>query len=154
MVSPELLRRYPFFAHLDDAQLKAIAMISQEQEVNKGSVLFQEGQPADTIYLLLSGGVDLFFTVVDAGGATPREYPVDDINPGEVFGISALIDPHILTSSARASQNSRTVCIDGAELRKACEKDQHMGCLLMQQAAKAFAERLHYCRIQLAAARV
>ncbi|MGE5222394.1 MAG: Crp/Fnr family transcriptional regulator [Omnitrophica WOR_2 bacterium] len=154
MISPELLRRYPFFARLDDAQLKVIAMISQEQVIEKGTVLFQEGQPADAIYLLEKGGIDLYFTVAESGGSASREYLVDEIDAGEVFGISSLIDPYILTSNARASQYSRIVCIQGAGLRKACEKDQHMAYLLMQQVAKAFAERLHYCRIQLAAARV
>ena len=35
MVSPELLRRYPFFALLDDDQLQAVAMITQEKKLSK-----------------------------------------------------------------------------------------------------------------------
>ena len=39
MVSPELLRRYPFFAMLNDEQLKAIAMIAREQTYGQGTLL-------------------------------------------------------------------------------------------------------------------
>jgi len=30
MISPELLRRFPFFNFMNDAQLKAVAMIAEE----------------------------------------------------------------------------------------------------------------------------
>jgi len=50
MISPELLRRYPFFSQLTDRNLKAIAMISEEYEVKAGSILFEEKQPAESFY--------------------------------------------------------------------------------------------------------
>jgi hypothetical protein len=43
MISPELLRRYPFFGLLTEAQLKAIAMIAQETNFTDGTQIFKEG---------------------------------------------------------------------------------------------------------------
>jgi hypothetical protein len=87
MISPELLRRYPFFGLLTDAQLKAIAMIAQEENISSGTQIFKEGNKADTFYLLLQGSVDLFYTV-DTEGVLDfnKEFLVGEINPGRPSG--------------------------------------------------------------------
>jgi len=45
MVSPELIRRYPFFGGLTESQLAGIAMIAEEVSFPKGAVIFEEGSP-------------------------------------------------------------------------------------------------------------
>ncbi len=62
MISPEILRRYPFFSFLTDAQRKALAMIAEEAACEAGAVIFEEGDPASDLYLLLDGSIDLYFT--------------------------------------------------------------------------------------------
>ena len=47
MISPELLRKYPFFGSLDDSQLRELAMLAEEETYKSGEVIFQEGGPAD-----------------------------------------------------------------------------------------------------------
>ncbi len=61
MVSPELLRRYPFFGVLNSEQLKSIAMIADEISIAAGTKLFEECQQADTFYLLIEGSVELSY---------------------------------------------------------------------------------------------
>ncbi len=153
MISPEVLRRYPFFARLDDNQLKAIAMITEELTFDKNENIFKEGDSADALYLLTSGDVDLFCCADDDSKTYQNEYSVGEINVGEPFGISTLMDPFLFTSTARASQPSSALRIQGAGLRAMCELDQRMAYLLMKQIAKAYAERLRFTRIQLVAAR-
>lgn len=150
MVSPELLRRYPFFCYLDEAQQTAIALIGEEATYAPGETIFEEGQPADTLYLLLEGCVDLYYT---ASGDSKDQMLVTEINPGEPFSISALIEPHLLTATAKAPTLSRVLQIQGKGLRALCEVDPKMGYTLMRQAAKAAMDRLHFTRVQLAAAR-
>jgi CRP-like cAMP-binding protein len=154
MISPELLRRYPFFCCLDDAQQKAVAMITEEISVPSGAVLFEEGQPATALYLLIEGSVDLYFTVPGEGPTKPgREFWVGEINPGEPFGISALIEPYRLTAMARVTGPSHILKIDGSALRALCEVDTHMAYALMRQIAKAALERLHATRVQMVGVR-
>jgi CRP-like cAMP-binding protein len=153
MVSPELLRQYPFFGRLSEAQLREIAMIAEEETLQSGQVIFREGDPAETLYLLLEGCVDLYFTLAgEKQASVEKGIPVGEINPGEPFGISALIEPHLLTATARATSPSRVLKIDGAALRALLKKDRQMAYQLTHQAAKAAIERLHATRIQLAAA--
>jgi CRP-like cAMP-binding protein len=154
MISPELLRRYPFFGLLNDAQLKAIAMIAQETSFSATTQVFKEGARADNLYLLMQGSVDLFYTVETEGVLDfSKEFLVGQINPGDVFGISALIEPNKYTATAKADQNIRVVSIDAVALRSLLEQDSKMSCVIMHQVAKEYAERLQLTRIQLAAAR-
>jgi CRP/FNR family cyclic AMP-dependent transcriptional regulator len=154
MISPELLRRYPFFSFLSDVQRKAIAMIAEETAFESGTVIFEEGDPADDLYLLLEGSVDLYFTP-RAENSSPlhEEILVGEINPGEPFGISALIEPHRLNATARAAKPSQVLRLEGSALRALCEVDCELGYALMRQIAGAAMERLHFTRIQLAAVR-
>jgi CRP/FNR family cyclic AMP-dependent transcriptional regulator len=154
MISPELLRRYPFFGLLTEAQLKAIAMIAQETTFADGTQVFKEDARADMLYLLIQGSVDLYYTV-DTEGVLDftKEFLVGEINPGDVFGVSALIEPYRYTATAKADQNIRVISIDAVALRELLEQDPKMSCVIMHQVAKAYAERLQSTRIQLAAAR-
>jgi CRP-like cAMP-binding protein len=153
MVSPELLRRYPFFGPLDDARLKAVAMIAEEETVPAGTILLRENEPAGQLFLLIDGAVDLFGSVADAyRPGEYKEFALGEVNPGEPFGISALIEPHKLTTSARAAKRSRLLRIDAVALRALFEQDLQLAYLLTRQVAKAAMERLNATRIQLAAA--
>lgn len=153
MISPELLVRYPFFGGLDDAQLKALAMIASEESVESGVTLFEEGRRAESLYFLLDGCIVLCYmgsgTTIDR---FPEGIPVGEINPGEPFSISALIAPHFLTSTARVSKPSRMIRFDGDALHTLLQKDQRLAFILTRQAAAATIERLHSTRVQLAAA--
>lgn len=153
MISPELLRRYPFFGLLNEDQLYAIAMISDEVDIEAGAILFEECKPAEALYLLVEGGVDLYYkSEEEYHPKTRKEFLVGEINPGEIFSLSAMIEPYVLSASARASKASKLVKIDAVELRKLCQEDPQMGYAVMQQIAKALMERLAYTRVQLAAA--
>jgi CRP-like cAMP-binding protein len=149
MISLELLRRYPFFAGLDEAELKAIAMIADEVRVPAKTILFEEGQPADALFLLLDGNVDLSFN----SPLGPHErIHIGEVNPGEPFAISALIAPHMLKHTARAGTAIHAIKIAAVPLRAICEKDTRGGYVMMHKVAEAAMERLHFTRIQLAAA--
>lgn len=153
MISPELLRRYPFFGLLTDDQLREVAIIATEETIDRGTVIFWEGEPAETLYFLLEGCIDLYYTVGEQKHRSPEKgIPVGEINPGEPFGISALIEPHMLTSTAFVSASSRVVKIDSAALRAQLKKDRKLDYLFTLQAAKAAISRLTATRIQLAAA--
>jgi CRP-like cAMP-binding protein len=153
MISPELLRRYSFFGNLAEADLFQIAMIADEFSADTGVVLFEEQQPADHLFLLLEGSVDLYYTSAEEyHPKIKKEFVVGEINPGEIFSLSAMLDPYILNASAKTAKPSRYVRIDAIALRKMSEENDKMGCMMMHQIAKALMERLAYTRVQLAAA--
>ncbi|HTP09587.1 MAG TPA: cyclic nucleotide-binding domain-containing protein, partial [Anaerolineae bacterium] len=135
------MRRYPFFAFLDEAQLRAVAMLSEEIEVEDGTLVFDTGQPAAALCLLTEGSLELYYAVVDREDPELRkEFFLSEFSPGDIFGISALIEPYVYTSSVRASASSRVVRMDGTGLRALCEVDPRMAAGLMRATAKTAME--------------
>jgi CRP/FNR family cyclic AMP-dependent transcriptional regulator len=151
MVSPELLRRYPFFASLDEKQLEAIANIAQEKSFPKGAFLVKENTDAIILALLLEGDIDLIFS--GGGEGAISNALVGSIAPGEVYGVSSLIEPYRYTSTVKATMPVRVLEIDGLALRNMVEKDPKMGYVIMRNVAIAVLERLKYTQVELAAAR-
>lgn len=153
MISPELLRRYPIFGFLNDQQLKAVAMIAEQEDVEKDTIVVREGDQATALYFLMNGGLDLFYTVSEEfKPETAKEFFIEDINPGEIFGISALIEPHVLSASVRTSSASQLIRIEKDGLLALFEQDKELAYAFMHQIAKTAMERLHATRVQLAAA--
>jgi CRP-like cAMP-binding protein len=154
MVSPELLRRYPIFGFMDAAQLRAVAMLAQEVQPGAGETLFEEGRPAGALYLLVEGALELWHVVTDKHEqGRRRELHICDINPGELTGISAVIEPYVYVSTARVTRPARLIGLEAMGLRELCKKDCALGYGLMCQIARAAIERLHDTRVQLVALR-
>ena len=153
MISPEILRRYSFFRQLSDEQMKGLAMISNEVQYGDKETILEEGDPANVLYFLLEGSVDLFYVVEQNFHSDRRkEVLVGEINPGEPFGISTLIEPFEFTSTARSSGDSRVIRIEIEGLRKLLDEDSAFEILMLRRIGKAALERLNATRIQLAAA--
>jgi CRP/FNR family cyclic AMP-dependent transcriptional regulator len=149
MVSPELLRRYPFFGGLTDEELAGIAMITEEASYADNATIFREGEVAAKIYVLTSGTVELLYEIQGATGVTTSY--VGSIAKGEPFGVSAFVEPYRLTATARSEGPVKAIVIDAAALRAMSEVDCHLGYTIMRQIARALAERLGFARVQLAA---
>jgi CRP/FNR family transcriptional regulator, cyclic AMP receptor protein len=153
MVSPELLRKYAFFAGLNDSQLKNIAMIAEEVSYVKGEQIFEECDDANALYILKNGSVDLYYrSEEEFHPKTRKEFHVGEINPGEAFAVSALLEPYSLNATARAAQDSTTIKVDAVQLRQLMINDAVLGYTLMAHTAKTLMERLGAARVQLAAA--
>ena len=153
MISPELLRRYPFFGPLNEKQRKAIAMVADEIQMKEKQVVFEECQAADALYLLIEGDIDLTYkSEEEFHPKKTKVFSVGEINPQEVFAISALIEPYEYNATATVTKDGRAIKIDAIALRELIEQDVQLGYILMHQIAKTAMERLAYTRVQLAAA--
>jgi len=153
MISTEILRRYPFFAGLTEAQLKAVAMLAQDTSYPKDSTIFEECGEANRLFLLLEGSVDLYYrSQEEFHPTTTKNFFVGEINPGEVFGTSSIIEPYELNATARNPVNCRLVEIDAVELRKLITTDPDLANKLLLAVIKTLKERIGAMRVQLAAA--
>jgi CRP-like cAMP-binding protein len=96
-----LLSRAEFFKGISAASQDALAGITIPKTVQKGSVLFTEGQRGCFLYLLASGNVRL--SKSSAGG---REAVIKIIGPGEIFGEVILFEQESYPADARALKRS------------------------------------------------
>ena len=154
MISPEVLRKYEFFGFLSSDNLDKVAMLSQEIEWAAGDTVFENDTPADFLFLLEAGEVELNYRVGDTiVSDKSKEFYVGHINPGELFGFSALFEPYIYTAFCAASESSRGIKVEAKQLRELAENDPEFGYGLMKAVARAEFERLTLISQQLVAAR-
>ncbi len=154
MVSPDVLRRDPFFGVFDEGELREIAMLSEEVFLPAGHTVFEVDQPAAALYLLVEGGIEVWYVAIDKHEQNLRkEFYVSDINTGELFGISTLIAPHRYTTTALVTGATQLIKMDGAALRALCQQTPKLEAAMMRQIAKVAMDRLHDTRVQLLAAR-
>ena len=145
MISPEILRRYPYFAAAQDEGLRNLAMLCEEASIPAGTVMYREGDKADKLLILVEGEFDIQYTL---GSGELRT--VDTLVNGDLLVWSALVEPHRCTTVGTTAQGTQLIAIDAAKLRDLCEQDSLLGHRLMSQAAKLLAHRLEGARIQLA----
>jgi CRP-like cAMP-binding protein len=159
MISPEIIRRYPFSAGLSHDQIVLLAQSAEELSVDAGHVFFHEGDVLCCIHLILEGAVAIVMQVPDpsaaedVAGQITGKMPLKDstlstIGTGDVFSWSALVPPYTATAGAKAIMPSRVVAFDARELRKIFKKDCQFGYLMLQKAGQIARDRLRDIRIE------
>ena len=145
MISPEILRRYPYFSAADDDGLRTLAMICDEVTVPSGHVMYREGDKTDRLYILADGEIDIQYTL---GSGELRT--VDTVVPGELLMWTALVEPYKSNAVVTARQPCKLIGIDAEKLRAYCAKDHAVGNDMLFHVVKLLATRLEGARIQLA----
>ena len=144
MVSPELLRRYPFFAGLTREQLLSLTWIAHIEIYEKGDKLFCQDEPATRLYLLVDGQV-IVFIEFDHELET-----ITNIEQGGIFGWSAMVAPFVRTGTAQCTVASEVIGFEAEALRRLMAADGQLGCLLMGRVAQVVAARLRDAYVHLA----
>lgn len=132
------LAQLSIFQGLAKEQLAVLEPLLEPAHFSRGELIFAQGQAAISIFILLSGEVEVNFKPYDGPPLT-----VARIFPGGVFGWSAAMMRKAYTSSARAIQDSQVFRLGGFKLRWLCERQPDMGALLLDRLAGAIAQRLN-----------
>ena len=103
----EAVHRVTFFNLLDADSRNILANAGREMELAEGEILFQEGDPADAMYVILRGGIEIVKTLPDGS-----ERPLTQLTTGEVFGEIAMIDGQPRSATARTRQTSLFFALD------------------------------------------
>jgi CRP/FNR family transcriptional regulator, cyclic AMP receptor protein len=159
MISPELIRRYPFFAGLTHEHIITLAKVAEEATVEAGHYFFHEGDELTHFHIVLEGAVAIMIELPArnvehklaeqfSGALQTREEVLSAIGPGEVFGWSALVPPNQAMSSAKATTPCRGVAFDAKQLLKIFETDCGLGYLMMQKMAQVVRDRLRDMRTE------
>lgn len=115
MVDPSdpkpLLRRIPAFADLADPVLDALIAALQPRAAPTGTVVCRQGDPGDTLYLVLHGMLRVEFA--EPGGETAV---LGNIRPGEFLGEMALLDKSPRSATVTAASDCQLLVLDAAGL--------------------------------------
>ncbi|MCR4439873.1 MAG: Crp/Fnr family transcriptional regulator [candidate division KSB1 bacterium] len=97
----QMLTRIGLFQHFSAESIRAIAQICLPKKVDKGQILFSEGEKAYSLYILVSGAVQLYKTAPDG-----REVVIKVVKPGEMFAEAILFEQERYPASAVALRES------------------------------------------------
>jgi CRP-like cAMP-binding protein len=131
-----LLRNHPFTRDLTDAQVTDLASIARVVDFCDGEFVLRAGEPATSLYLIVSGGatVDLSLTACTAA--------VQCLGSGDIFGWSSILGDAESLFQVRAGNALTVVRLDGGELLKLCRADSQLGVNLLHRLVRVVAGRV------------
>lgn len=135
---------HPFFAGIKPDHLKIIAGGANEAVFKSGEVIFMENEPANRLFLIESGKVN-----VEAHQPGDATVLVQTIGAGDALGWSWLYPPFVWHFQAKAVETTNAIVVDGAHLLVAAEKNHSFGFELMRRVAQVLIRRLQGTRKQL-----
>ncbi len=144
MKAKQALKECQVFATLGDQELEKIASLVSEKEYEAGTFIFEEGNNADELFVLKEGKIALQMTLQH--GQMSRSISVDIVAQNEVFGWSAIVEPHIYTLSAVCLQKAKVLSISSVNLRWLLSDNPNICCEVMQRLIKVVASRLEDTR--------
>jgi CRP/FNR family transcriptional regulator, cyclic AMP receptor protein len=139
-----LLETTWFASDLSARDRSRLAALGHLIEVPPGAVLVQEGLPCATLGVVAAGRVALRLSL--PGGDDPTILTID---PGDVYGWSAVLPPAIATSTAVAITASRVIAFEGEPLRAALATDRELAASVYQRLLVCVSRRLQATRLQL-----
>jgi uncharacterized membrane protein len=108
---PRLLTEVPIFSLLDEQERATLAERVEIVQFAAGTVLFNRGDPGDSLYVVSSGTVELFFK-----NDTGERIVLDTVTSGHFFGEISLLDGGARTASAVAINDVEAVVVDREDL--------------------------------------
>src|SRR3712207_6041932 len=93
----EVLARSGIFQGVDADAADSLAKDLDNIEIRKGEVLFNEGEPGDSLYIVLSGKVKVVRRAADG-----RQNLIALMGPSDMIGELSLFDPGPRTATASA----------------------------------------------------
>lgn len=102
---PELISESLLFKGLGDAHLKTILSIASEKTVNRGELIFSEGDPGDGFYIIVEGMIKVFKLSMEG-----KEHILHLFGPGEPIGEVPVFSGDFFPASASAVESSRLLC--------------------------------------------
>lgn len=133
-----------FTAGLSADARARLAALGSLAEIVEGATVVREGSPCTSLGVVVSGRIALRLHL--PGGADRTILTVD---PGDVYGWSAVLPPAIATSTGIAVQPTTAVLFDGDRLTAALAEDSDLAALIYRRLLSSVARRLGATRLQL-----
>ncbi len=102
-----LLRRVPLLADLSPSDLKRVAAIASEHHFLDGEIIFEQDEPGDEMYVLVSGEVRV---LVKSGNNDNKE--VARRKAGETVGEMSVISGSLRSATLTAAGDVHLLCLD------------------------------------------
>ena len=127
------LKPVEIFEDLSVNELAAVASATEEVTFGSDELVFKEGDPGDTLYLILEGEVAVIKSEADG-----TELTLDHISAGDHFGEMALFEDIPRTASIRTLKPSRMLMLHKQEFNEMVREYPHIALKI----CRVFSERI------------
>ena len=124
------------FEDLDENMISLLTPLFEKFSCQPGSIIFQQGDQAEYLYLVLDGKVDVSFKPYDGNHMT-----ISHIDKGGLFGWSAVVGSDTYTSTALAIEDVKAFRIHGSDLLKFCREHPEAGKDILERLADGVSSR-------------
>jgi len=132
------LSKIGLFQGLDKEQLDSILRISSTEEVGQGTMIFQEGDAGEELYLILSGKVRISRHL-----STVREEALAVLEEGQAFGEMAVIEDGVVRSAtARAHHPCTLLVLKRVPFQELLRADRDLAHAILWNVVKQLSARL------------
>ncbi|MEM3127128.1 MAG: cyclic nucleotide-binding domain-containing protein [Candidatus Woesearchaeota archaeon] len=128
------LAKVPIFEGLSKGELNLIIKYCYERKHPDGEIVFYEGDPSSSLYIIMKGAVDIF----------KGKKKVTTINKGEFFGELSLVDPSPRSATTVAKGNTVLVSFSKTQLEHISNIAPKTANKILRNISKVIARRLKY----------
>lgn len=135
MSTGDELRRFALLEQLDTPELDALVALLHRRDFSVGTLLFNKGDPGETMLLICSGEVRIFMRDEDGNEITFRR-----LGAGQILGEFALLDGKPRSASAVVTTPLETLVLQRDDFLHLIQQRPLVGVQLM----RGLAERIRY----------
>jgi serine/threonine protein phosphatase PrpC len=128
----DVLKGMQMFRYLSYKELVRIMNITETAELKADEVIFTEGEPGETMYVVLQGGVRL----------SKGNVSVAELGRGQHFGEMSLVDRSMRSLSATASQATRVALIRRKDFYTIIKQEPQLAVKLLWSFVQVLGARL------------
>jgi len=136
----------PLFQGVDNCILQLLEPLFEPFSCPEGTTIFEQGDPALYLYLILEGSVEIVYKPYDGPPLT-----ITTLVPGNIVGWSAAIGNTAYTSRAICKEDCQTIRMSSRDLHKLCAKEPEAGRIILNLLAESVSPRWHDAQSQIQA---
>ena len=127
---------FPMFKDVDNEYIALLQPLFERVAYPANTTVIEQGAPAEFLYLIESGTVEIFYKPYDGEIIT-----ITHVEENGLFGWSALIGSTKYSSSGLAIEELSALRIKGSDLRKLCQENPQAGTVILDRLASAVSSR-------------
>ena len=142
----DIIMDIPFFAMLDARQLGVVAKHMNYYEIEKGAVLFREGEPGDAVCFVIQGALDVYKATSTPG----QQVHIATVTRHKSIGEMAVIDEYTRSATVKARRDTTIVSLTKSGFDALLEENPKVGAAILKKIASLVSMNLRRTSSQLA----
>ena len=138
------LESVPLFQGVENNILQLLEPLFESSSFPAGTVVFEQGDPAHFLYLILEGSIEILYKPYDGPSIT-----ITNLVQGNIVGWSAAIGNTTYTSGAVCKADCQTIRMSSRDLHKLCAKEPEAGRTILNLLAESVSPRWEDAQSQI-----